>query len=206
MVNEVYEHPEVKKHFMVCAWITFSGSPNIGELLQNMRQQIMRVIGLLNQHGRPIPRGADTMNIYSLKMLIKDLLQGVRYLLVLDYTWRIDEWDAVKHALPNNMCGSRMIITTRNYDLVRTSCREFEGKVYKMEPLPVEQSWKLFCAKTFQGSSCPSHLEETCEFIFRKCEGLPLAIVANSGVLATKNKHRIDEWELVRRSLGTEID
>ncbi|XP_039169272.1 disease resistance protein RPM1-like [Eucalyptus grandis] len=167
LVNEVYEHPEVKKHFMVCAWITFSGSPNIGELLQNMRSKV---------------------------------------LLVLDDTWRIDEWDAVKHALPNNMCGGRIIITTRNYDPACTSCREFEGKVYKMEPLPVEQSWKLFCAKTFHGSSCPSHLEETCEFIFRKCEGLPLAIVAISGVLATKNKHRIDEWELVRRSVGTEID
>ncbi|XP_039169276.1 disease resistance protein RPM1-like [Eucalyptus grandis] len=200
LVNEVYQDPEVKKHFRVCASINFSGSPNIGELLQDMRQQIGRVIE------QPIPRGADTMNIYWLKMLIKDLLQGVRYLVVLDDTWRIDEWDAVKHALPNNMCGSRIIITTRNYDLAHTSCREFKGKVYKMEPLPVEQSWKLFCTKTFQGSSCPSHLEETCEFILRQCEGLPLAIVAVSGVLATKEKHRIDEWELVRRSLGTETD
>ncbi|XP_030474452.2 disease resistance protein RPM1-like [Syzygium oleosum] len=200
LVNEVYEDPVVKTHFMVCAWITFSGSPNIGELLQNMRQQIMRVFR------QPIPRGVDTMNIYWLKMLIKDLLKGVRYLVVLDDTWRTDEWDAVKHALPNNMCGSRIIITTRNDDLAHTSCRDFEGKVYKMEPLPVEQSWKLFCMETFHGNSCPSHLEETCEFILRKCEGLPLAIVAISGILATKDKHRIDEWELVRRSLGTEID
>ncbi|XP_010058431.2 disease resistance protein RPM1 [Eucalyptus grandis] len=200
LVNEVYQDPEVKKHFRVCASINFSGSPNIGELLQDMRQQIGRVIE------QPIPRGADTMNIYWLKMLIKDLLQGVRYLVVLDDIWRIDEWDAVKHALPNNMCGSRIIITTRNYDLAYTSCREFQGKVYKMEPLPVGQSWKLFCTKTFQGSSCPSHLEETCEFILKKCEGLPLAIVAIGGVLATKDKHRMDEWESVRHSLDTEID
>ncbi|XP_039169277.1 disease resistance protein RPM1-like [Eucalyptus grandis] len=200
LVNEVYEDPGVKKHFTVCAWINFSGSPNIEELLQNIRQQIMRVIR------QPVPHGADTMNIYWLKMLIKDLLQGMRYLVVLDDTWSIDEWDAVKHALPNNMCGSRIIIITRNHDLAYTSCQEFEGKVYKMERLPVEHSWKLFCAKTFQWSSCPSHLEETCEFILKKCEGLPLAIVAIGGVLATKDKHRMDEWELVRHSLDTEID
>ncbi|KAL3738632.1 hypothetical protein ACJRO7_020070 [Eucalyptus globulus] len=200
LVHEVYQDPEVKKHFMVCTWINFSGSPNIGELLQDIHQQIRGVIR------QPIPCGADTMNIYWLKMLIKDLLQEARYLVVLDDTWRIDEWDVVKHALPNNMCSSRIIITTRNYDLASTSCREFEGKVYKMEPLPVEQSWKLFCTKTFQGSSCPSHLEETCEFILKKCEGLPLAIVAIGGVLATKDRHIIGEWELVRHSLDTEID
>ncbi|KAF8028018.1 hypothetical protein BT93_E0817 [Corymbia citriodora subsp. variegata] len=200
LVNEVYEDPEVRKHFMVCAWINFSGSPNIGELLQNMCRQIMRVIR------QPIPCGADTMSIYWLKMLIKDLLQEVRYLIVLDDTWRIDEWDAIKHAQPNNMCGSRIVITTRNDDLGYTSCQEFKGKDYRMEPLPVEQSWKLFCMKTFQESSCPSHLEETCEFILRQCEGLPLAIVVISGVLATKDKHRTDEWELVRCSLGIEID
>ncbi|KAF7849088.1 hypothetical protein BT93_L1254 [Corymbia citriodora subsp. variegata] len=200
LVNEVYEDPEVKKHFRVCAWINFSGSPNIGELLQDILQQIVRVIA------QPIPHGADTMNIYWMKMLIKDLLQGVRYLVVLDDTGRIDEWEAVKHALPNNMCGSRIIITTRNHDLAYTSCQELEGKVYKMEPLPVEQSRKLFCAKTFQGSSCPSNLEEICEFILKKCGGLPLAMVAISGVLAKKDKRRTDEWELVRHSLGTEID
>ncbi|XP_010056221.2 disease resistance protein RPM1 [Eucalyptus grandis] len=200
LVNQVYEDPEVKKHFTICTRITLSGSPNIGELLHDMLRQIMRVIR------KPIPSGAETTNIYWLKMIIKDLLQRMRYLVVLDDTWRIDEWDAVKHALPNNTCGSRIIITTRNADLAYTSCREFKGKVYKMEPLPVEHSWKLFCKKTFQVNSCPSHLKESCEFILRKCEGLPLAIVAISGVLATKDRHRTDEWELVCRSLRSEID
>ncbi|KAF7849751.1 hypothetical protein BT93_L0328 [Corymbia citriodora subsp. variegata] len=200
LVNQVYEDPEVKKHFTICTRITVSGSPNIGELLHEMLRQIMRVIR------KPIPSGADTTNIYWLKMIIKDLLQRMRYLVVLDDTWTIDEWDAVKHTLPNSTCGSRIIITTRNAKLAHISCREFKGKVYKMEPLRVEHSWKLFCKKTFQVNSCPSHLEEFCEFILRKCEGLPLAIVAISGVLATKDKHRIDEWKLVCRSLRSEID
>nr|TKS01274.1 uncharacterized protein D5086_0000177570 [Populus alba] len=40
------------------------------------------------------------------------------------------------------------------------------------------------------------------ETILGRCEGLPLAIVSISGVLAAKDKNKIDEWEMVHRSLG----
>ncbi|XP_030474434.2 disease resistance protein RPM1-like [Syzygium oleosum] len=200
LVKQVYEDPAVKKQFMVYAWITLSRSSKIEELLTDMLDQIMKVIR------KPVPPSAFTMNSHWLKTIIKDLLQRRRYLIVLDDAWHNSEWDAVKHALPNNSHGSRVIITTRNADLASTSCKEFNGLVKNMEPLDPAQSWELFCRKTFQGNSCPSHLEEICEYILRKCEGLPLAIVAISGVLAAKDIRRIYEWELVRRSLRTEID
>lgn len=73
-------------------------------------------------------------------------------------------------------------------------------------PLSEEESWKLLCMKTFEGNICPPTLEEFSKCILRKCEGLPLAIVAISGVLASKDTHRVDEWDLVRRSLHAEID
>ncbi|KAF7849692.1 hypothetical protein BT93_L0377 [Corymbia citriodora subsp. variegata] len=200
LVNQVYEDPEVKKHFMIRAWITLSQSPNIEELLQGMVRQIMR-------HAQdPVTPLEDNMDRLCQKMIIKDLLQNARYLIIIDDAWRINDWDAIKHALPNNTCGSRIIITSRNSDLAYTSCGEFRGMVYKMEPLPPEQSWKLFCTKTFQGNSCPPHLEETCRLILKKCEGLPLAIVAISGVLVSKDTRKKNEWDLVRRSLRTEID
>ncbi|XP_039169280.1 disease resistance protein RPM1 [Eucalyptus grandis] len=200
LVRQVFEDPAVKKHFTVHAWITLCRSSKIEEVLQDMLDQIIRVIR------KPVPHGANTMTSHWLKMIIKDLLQGRRYLIVLDDIWHINEWDAVKHAFPTNGHGSRVIITTRNADLASTSCKEFNGQEKKMEPLNPEQSWELFCRKTFQGNSCPSHLEEICKYILRKCEGLPLAIVAISGVLASKDRWRIYEWELVRRSLHIEID
>ncbi|XP_010056220.2 disease resistance protein RPM1 [Eucalyptus grandis] len=200
LVKQVYEDPAVKKHFTIYAWITLSRSSKIEEHLKDMLDQIMRVIR------KPVPPGANTMNSHWLKMIIKDLLQRRRYLIVLDDAWHINKWDAIKHALPNNGHGSRVIITTRNADLASTSCKEFSGLLKDMEPLDPAQSWKLFCQKTFQENSCPSHLEEICKYILRKCEGLPLAIVAISGVLATKDKQRIDEWDVVRRSLRAEID
>ncbi|XP_030441291.2 disease resistance protein RPM1-like [Syzygium oleosum] len=200
LVKQVYEDTEVKKHFMVRAWITLSQSPNIEEILQGMFRQIM------SETEEPVPLLEDNKDRLCQKMIIKDFLQKARYLIVVDDVWRINEWDAIKHALPNNTCGSRIIITSRNSDLAYTSCAEFRGKVYKMEPLPAEESWKLFCVKTFQGNLYPPHLEETCGLILRKCEGLPLAIVAISGVLVSKDMRKKDEWDLVRRSLRTEID
>ncbi|KAK3429806.1 hypothetical protein EUGRSUZ_E01306, partial [Eucalyptus grandis] len=200
LVKQVYEDPEVKKHFMVRAWITLSQSPNIEEILQGMVRQIMR------ETEEPVPPPEDNKDRLCQKMIIKDLLQKARYLIIVDDAWRLNEWDAIKHVFPNNTCGSRIIITSRNSDLAYTSCGEFRGMVYKMEPLPPEQSWKLFCAKTFQGNSCPPHLEETCRLILGKCEGLPLAIVAISGVLVSKDMRKKEEWDRVRRGLRTEIN
>ncbi|KAL3743898.1 hypothetical protein ACJRO7_019061 [Eucalyptus globulus] len=202
LAKQVFDDPVVKKHFPVCAWVTLSPSSKTEELLMEMLQQIASSIM------EPVPSGIDTMNINWLKRMIKSLLQGrrLRYLIVLDDVWHIDRWDAVKYALPNNNLGSRIIITTRNSDLALASCAEFNGKVYEMQPLPLEQSWKLFCTKIFRKNSCPSHLEEICTNILNKCEGLPLAIVAISCVLATKDQWRINEWDLVCRSLRSEID
>ncbi|XP_057478401.1 disease resistance protein PIK6-NP-like [Actinidia eriantha] len=59
--------------------------------------------------------------------------------------------------------------------------------------------------KTFQGNSSPLYLEGLSRDILRRCEGLPLAIVAISGLLSTKEKN-VEEWERISRSLGAELE
>ncbi|XWS49322.1 hypothetical protein CRYUN_Cryun13aG0153800 [Craigia yunnanensis] len=199
LAKQVYDDAEVKKHFPVHAWITVSQYFKLEGLLKDMIQQLSRVIS------KPVPEGVDSMSSYQLKTIIKNWLRKRRYLIILDDVWRIDEWYAIKFALPANNFGSRLMLTTRNVGLAFSSPIESE-EVYNLEPLPPEESWTLFCRKTFRGNSCPPHLEEICKQILKKCEGLPLAIVAISGVLASKNERRIDEWEMVGRSLGAEID
>ncbi|KAJ1431109.1 Virus X resistance protein-like, coiled-coil domain [Sesbania bispinosa] len=199
LVKKVYDDPEVIKHFKACAWVTVSQSCDIEELLRDLSQK------LFSEIRRPVPVDLEGMRSDKLKMIIKDLLQRRRYLVVFDDVWHMHEWEAVKYALPNNNCGSRIMITTRKSDLAFTSSLESKGKMYNLQPLKEDEAWDLFCRKTFQGRSCPSYLINICKYILRKCEGLPLAIVAISGVLATKDKHRIDEWDMICRSLGAEI-
>ncbi|XP_062096563.1 disease resistance protein RPM1-like isoform X1 [Humulus lupulus] len=52
---------------------------------------------------------------------------------------------------------------------------------------------------------CPTRLEEISRDILKKCEGLPLAIVAIGSMLATKDINRVDEWEIVHHSLRAEL-
>ncbi|KAL7218012.1 hypothetical protein ACSBR2_011277 [Camellia fascicularis] len=99
----------------------------------------------------------------------------------------------------------RYVLTTRNADLASITSTEYYGDVYNLQPLPPEESWTLFCRKTFVGNSCPSHLEGLSKAILNRCEGLPLAIVAISGLLSTKDKSSVDEWDKIYRSLGAEL-
>ncbi|KAI8567331.1 hypothetical protein RHMOL_Rhmol02G0113200 [Rhododendron molle] len=77
--------------------------------------------------------------------------------------------------------------------------------VYKLKPLLPKESWTLFCSKTFKENSCPSYLEDLSREILGKCEGLPLAIVAISGLLLTKEKS-VDGWEKIYHGLGAELE
>ncbi|KAL7188107.1 hypothetical protein ACSBR1_038044 [Camellia fascicularis] len=90
--------------------------------------------------------------------------------------------------------------------LPSTCCEETNGHVYDLMPLSQEESWTLFCNKTFRGNLCPPNLKQISLRILKRCEGLPLAIVAIGGVLATKDRSRIEEWEMLYRSLGAELE
>ncbi|KAE8009783.1 hypothetical protein FH972_006199 [Carpinus fangiana] len=69
----------------------------------------------------------------------------------------------------------------------------------------IPESWTLFCRKTFGDQNpCPPDLKGLAESILGRCEGLPLAIVALSGVLATKNTP--EQWDLIQRCLADELE
>ncbi|KAB1216340.1 Disease resistance protein RPM1 [Morella rubra] len=138
----------------------------------------------------------------QLRTKIKNFLQQKRYLIVLDDVWHIDDWDALKYVLPDNS-SSRVMLTTRNSEVASASCKEFNGNVFPLNPLSAEESWTLFCRKTFGEDTCPPSLKSPTESILARCEGLPLAIVTISGVLATKE--RIEEWDMIQRSLSDEL-
>ncbi|KAF3449655.1 hypothetical protein FNV43_RR10386 [Rhamnella rubrinervis] len=201
LVKQVYDDPKVQKRFKVHAWITVSRSVKMEDLLEDMVQQIFTVIR------KPVPQQVNSMDNNRLREKIKDLLRQSRYLIVLDDVWDVEVWDAIKLALPsNNRYGSRIMVTTRNGEVASSCCVESHDFVYNLEPLPAEDSWELLCKKTFQGNPCPPSLEETCRCILKRCGGLPLAIVAISAVLATKDKASVDEWAMLCRTIGPEIE
>ncbi|XP_024923294.3 disease resistance protein RPM1-like isoform X2 [Ziziphus jujuba] len=196
LVKQVYDDPKVKKRFKVHAWITVSRSINKEDLIDEIFTDIRK----------PVPPEVSNMNIDRKRETIKDFLQQSSYLIVLDGVWDVNDWDFIKHSLPsNNRYGSRIMVTTRNAEVASASCVEIHDQVYNLEPLSPEESWELLCKKTFQGKPCPRNLEEVCHCILNRCGGLPLAIVAISAVLATKDDANIDEWASLCHTFGPEI-
>ena len=63
----------------------------------------------------------------------------------------------------------------------------------------------FFCVNlTIVTAVCPPELEEMCRNIVKKCEGLPLAIVAIGGLLSKKKNGGL-EWKKVHDCLATEL-
>ncbi|KAI7990026.1 Disease resistance protein RPM1 [Camellia lanceoleosa] len=200
LVKKVYDAAAVKKHFNSHAWLTVSKSFGVEDLLKDMIRQLFHEIMQL------VPVGVETMSINRLKCLANDFLQQRRYVVVFNDVWNVNAWEAIKHVLPDNNCGSRVILTTRFAHIASTCREETDGHVYTLMSLSQEESWTLFCNKTFRGNLCPPNLKKISHRILKRCEGLPLEIVAISGVLAIKDKNQIDEWEMLYRSLGAELE
>nr|XP_027083307.1 putative disease resistance RPP13-like protein 3 isoform X2 [Coffea arabica] len=200
LAKKVYDDAAVKKQFQSHAWITVSQNFQFKVIIRNLIQQ------LYDEIRQPAPPQVDSMDGIRLGEFVKDFLKERRYILVLDDVWSLDAWEAIKYVLPDCNIASRVVLTTRITDVASASCLVSHDFIHKMSPLSYEDSWTLFCNRTFQSNGCPSNLEEVCRKILKKCEGLPLGIVTMGGVLALKDKDRIDEWEMIFRGFGSEVD
>ncbi|XP_059439134.1 disease resistance protein RPM1-like [Corylus avellana] len=201
LAKKVYENESVKGHFDCRVWITVSQSYNVQKILMSMIDQIY-------QAKETALEQIDTTDEITLITQLRKFLQQKRYVVVFDDVWKTEFWEIVKHALPFNDRGSRIIITTRS-DLIASFCKEsFSDHVHKLQPLSQDKAWELFCKKAFwsefQGC-CPKELVKMSMDIVRKCEGLPLAIVAIGGLLSTKEKVPL-EWKKLHDSLNSELE
>ncbi|XP_062162302.1 disease resistance protein RPM1-like [Alnus glutinosa] len=201
LTKKVYENESVKGHFDCRVWITVSQSYNVSKILMSMIKQIY-------QAKETAPVQIHMIDEITLISQLRKCLQQKRYVVVFDDVWKTELWEIVKHALPCNDRGSRIIITTRS-DLIGVSCREsLSDQVHKLQPLSQDKAWELFCRKAFQiefQRCCPRELVRMSMDIVKKCEGLPLAIVAIGGLLSTKEKVPL-EWQKLLDSLSSELE
>ncbi|MED6111679.1 hypothetical protein PIB30_054548 [Stylosanthes scabra] len=190
LVRNVYN--QEKHSFDRCAWVDVSRSLKGVQLFKALLQNFLD-----DKKSSNLDKNLDD--------LIKDIrehLNEKKYLIVLDDVWEKDLWGAVELALPANANGM-IIITTRDSG-VADSCKE-SAKVhtYPLNPLEHEDALRLFYSKAFH-SNPPEELMKLSEEFTKKCEGVPLAIVAIASLLSTK-KETVSEWQLVYNSLQSKL-
>ncbi|KAG4923888.1 hypothetical protein JHK87_049428 [Glycine soja] len=194
---------KVRTHFTLHAWITVSQSYTIEGLLRDM------LLKFVEEEKRVDHSQSDysTMDKKSLIDQVRNQLRHKRYVVVFDDVWNNCFWQQMEFALIDNENGSRILITTRNQDVVNSCKRSAVIQVHELQPLTLEKSLELFYTKAF-GSEfdghCPSNLKDISTEIVKKCQGLPLAIVVIGGLLFDEKKE-ILKWQRFYQNLSSEL-
>ncbi|KAL5546732.1 hypothetical protein UlMin_006419 [Ulmus minor] len=135
---------------------------------------------------------------------LRNCLQAKSYVVVFDDVWQEEFLGVIKHALPNNNKGSRIVITTRNVLVANSSPCD----LVQLQTWSPAFAWELFCKKAFHSEfqgRCPQDLEQLSLEIVKKCQGLPLVIATIAGLLSTKRKIE-SEWQRVLGDLNSKSE
>ncbi|XP_027073474.1 putative late blight resistance protein homolog R1A-3 [Coffea arabica] len=190
LANKVYTAPSVRSHFHVRGWCCVSQTFSTHNLLTQLLCSI----------------SSKSANEY-LKMDEDDLAENLRkvllrnrYFIVLDDLWDVEAWYLLKRSLPNDVNGSRILLTSRLHSLSLQIKPDSEP--YHLRLLSDEESWELLQKKLFDIEDCPPTLSEVGSQIAKYCRGLPLTIVLVAGILDTTER---DSWEEVAKILSSTV-
>ncbi|KZV52641.1 hypothetical protein F511_07034 [Dorcoceras hygrometricum] len=186
--ESLYDDPLVRYHFHIRAWITISQQYQVKEML----------IGLLCCLTDPMAKIYDRLTDDELKQMVYQRLKGMKYLIVVDDMWDKQAWNDLKNIFPDDVNGSRIILTTRLREVAIFASQD--TLPHCLPHLNPDESWKLLCSKILINELCPPELEPIGKQIACKCQGLPLAIVVISGLLS-KMKMTLEVWKEVAESV-----
>uniref|UniRef100_A0A453QEF4 Uncharacterized protein n=1 Tax=Aegilops tauschii subsp. strangulata TaxID=200361 RepID=A0A453QEF4_AEGTS len=104
--------------------------------------------------------------------------------------------------------GSQMIVTTREASIA-SYCSKNQENVYKLKGLAKKDALFFFTRKVFMENEYLyrqyPELVEQAEQILKKCNGLPLAIIAIAGFLTNQPK-TVTEWRKLNESLSSDLE
>ncbi|CAL9001766.1 unnamed protein product [Prunus brigantina] len=196
LVARTFKDDIVKRHFECYAWITVSQSYVIEDLLRRLIKEFHKA------KKEEVPADMNAMSYNELLEILVNYLETKRYLVVLDDVWDVHLWEKIRFSFPDKQLGSRVMLTTRREDIAFSSFG-VESRVHKIQPLEKGDAWELFSMKAFSSypnKTCSTEILPLARELVEKCEGLPLAIVALSGLMSSKKS--LTEWSTVYNSLN----
>ncbi|KAM0872540.1 hypothetical protein ACQ4PT_038658 [Festuca glaucescens] len=176
----IYNEHEIQKHFQLLLWVCVSDTFDVNSLAKCIVEAS--------------PKKNDDTEKSPLDRLQK-LLNGQRYLLVLDDVWNreIHKWDMLKMCLQHGGTGSAVLTTTRDKQVA-----EIMGAntTYNLNVLDDSFIKEIIEARAFTPEKeKPTELVELVGEIVKRCSGSPLAATALGSVLRAKTS--VEEWKAV---------
>ncbi|KAF8398504.1 hypothetical protein HHK36_017433 [Tetracentron sinense] len=198
LAKKVYNHDVIKRHFDCTAWVFISQQCRIRDVILEILNRVVNPTNAEREINEKMKDAELVKQLYT-------ILEGKRYLVVLDDIWSTDTWDRLRPSFPNGKSGSKFMLTTRNIAVAVHS--DPWSVPHELRYLTEEESWELLCNKAFPKNlspGCPPGFEQFKREIVGKCGGLPLAVVVVGGLLATKKS--LDEWGMVISNISPHLN
>nr|GLL32155.1 putative late blight resistance protein homolog R1B-8 [Ipomoea trifida] len=186
MAKMVFNDLELHYEFFTRIWVNVSRTFSRRKVFFDIIRQITREI-----YDRDYSHTSEEVLAENIKMFLEDR----KYFIVIDDVWRVEDWDCLKIAFPNNMKGSRVLVTTRHVHLA--SHADSAINPHCLLPLRNDESWELLEKKVFHKERCPPLLERHGKRIAERCNGSPLGVLTVAGILGKDNS--LSEWEQVAK-------
>ncbi|RHN55079.1 putative P-loop containing nucleoside triphosphate hydrolase, leucine-rich repeat domain, L [Medicago truncatula] len=139
----------------------------------------------------------EDLDLEPLQRRLQHLLQGKRFLLVLDDVWddKQENWQRLRSVLACGGKGASILVTTR---LAKVA--EIMGTIppHDISKLSDEDCWELFKQRAFGSNEERTKLAVIVKEILKKCGGAPLAAIALGSLLRFKTEEK--EWHYVKES------
>uniref|UniRef100_A0A803PYN3 Uncharacterized protein n=1 Tax=Cannabis sativa TaxID=3483 RepID=A0A803PYN3_CANSA len=183
----VFNDGRVNEHFELKMWVCVSEDFDVH-----------RLIKAIIESGTGC--ACEPMEMDPLQIRLRDMLQGKRFLIVLDDVWneKHDEWDKLKCVLECGSKGASVVVTTRLKNVA--SIMGTTPMHHYLTGLSDDDCWSLFKQRAFcnRREERPN-LVEIGKEIVKKCKGVPLAATALGGLMHSKSEEE-KVWLSVMRS------
>ncbi|GAB2279570.1 hypothetical protein Dimus_014213 [Dionaea muscipula] len=166
----VFNDDKIKEHFESRFWVCVGEVYDTKEVIANI---------LMSATGKK----PDEVGIDQLQSQLRSIIDGKKYLLVLDDVWNEDrnKWRELEKLLKVGSMGSKILVTTRSWDVAKIIGTTTP---YNLEVLSEEKSWSLFERVAFKpGQQLHPNLVKVGKEIVKKCANVPLAIVTLGSLL-----------------------
>ncbi|XP_057518641.1 disease resistance protein RGA2-like isoform X2 [Amaranthus tricolor] len=183
----VYNDAIIQTEFPLRMWVCVSDDFNVGALLQ----QIIAA-------ARKDEKELNMLSMDRLQSSLGEVLNGKKYLLVLDDIWNEDycKWDDLSVLLEKGGSGSKILVTTRSN---RVANIVGSRKIHELGGLSEDDSWKLFERIAFEGENNQNEddLVKIGKEIICKCKNVPLAIRVVGSLLRRQDTRT---WEYIKNT------
>ncbi|KAB2059444.1 hypothetical protein ES319_A11G303400v1 [Gossypium barbadense] len=155
--------------FHIVIWITVSKDKSISKLQKDMESKI------------GISFCGDEDEITRAGMLFETLSRKSGLVMILDDIW--EEVSLEKVGIPEPSTGSKIVLTTRSFDV----CRKMSCRAIKVKPLVEKESWKLFSEKVGRDIPNAPGVEPIAKKVAKRCGGLPLGVITFFSTISLVN-------------------